>query len=91
MTAANIIIVCLIASQVITLGVCLWLYRVFIKECGDIAMRIEFVLDVLDVLREYVRSQNDELEEQLQQLENMESDQQDDTVDLNDPDWWKRS
>lgn len=83
----NIIIAVLIVAQITTCVIAYRLYRDLVIDNEDVSERIYFVLEALDDLRDYLRSHSYETDEKLQELEDVVSEE---TVDLDDPDWWKR-
>lgn len=84
LTTTDVVIACLVALQLITCGLALYVYRSLTREAQDTAERIDFVLDALDSLRQYLQGYNDRTI--------VDDDQEaEETVDLDDPDWWKKS
>lgn len=86
MTASSIIIALLVVSQITTIVIGYRLYRNLLLDSQDIAERIEFVLDALDDLRDYLRAHSYETDERIAEME----EEREEVVDLDDPDWWKR-
>jgi hypothetical protein len=82
----NIIIAALIVSQIVTCGLSLWVYRVLSRESEDIACRIDFVLDALDCLRDYLKSHSFETDERIAEMQ----EEREQAIDFDDPDWWRR-
>lgn len=86
MTTSNIIIALLVVSQITTCVIAYRLYRDLLLDSEDIAERIDFVLEALDDLRDYLRAHSYETDERIAEMQ----EEQEEVVDLDDPDWWKR-
>lgn len=86
MSASSIIIMCLVVSQIVTCCFAYKVYRDLVIDNEDVSERIDFVLEVLDDLKDYLRAQSYESAAKINDMEK----QLEESVDLDDPDWWKK-
>lgn len=87
MTTSNIIIALLVVSQIATWVLAHRTYKAMMMYLDDVAERIDFTLEALEDLRDFLRAHSYETDERIAEM----AEEREETVDLDDPDWWKKS